>query len=169
MKKLFFIILLFVFAMASAQQITIDETKATVKFNFLEDDVDGTLEGFDFTGSIDLNNLENTTISGTVEMKTLDTNNWLRNRHLRSKKYFNLSDFPKLKFTSTKVERSDTTINVTGILEIKGTEKQVVFSFEKSDKTLRGTAQINSQDFGISIHDAREENNVLVKITLPFK
>ncbi|TDI78766.1 MAG: YceI family protein, partial [Bacteroidetes bacterium] len=93
-----YIILMIISLLASplyAQKITVDESKSVISFNFIDDDVEGNFEDFVFSGNIDLGDLHNSTLSGSVVTKTIDTHNWLRSRHLRSRKYFNARDFPK--------------------------------------------------------------------------
>ena len=72
-----------------AQSISIIESEAEIQFLFVDDDVDGSLSNFNFNGAINLDDLANSDFSGSVAMETLDTDNWFRDRHLRSKKYFN--------------------------------------------------------------------------------
>ena len=97
MKKVIFLFLILSVQTITSQNIIVDEEKATVSFLFLDDDVDGTLSEFKFTGSLNFEDLETSVISGTVATETIDTDNWLRNRHLRNK-YFKADDFPLLKF-----------------------------------------------------------------------
>jgi polyisoprenoid-binding protein YceI len=139
-----------------------------VTFLFIDDDVDGTLSGFDFTGKIDLGDPGNSVFSGSVEMETLDTNNWFRNRHLRSKKYFNNKEFPKLFFKSNSVTASGNEFVVRGDLTIKGISKPVSFTFTRLPGKLRGTTVINASDFDIFIHNEPERNMVNVTLTLPY-
>ncbi|MEL6810696.1 MAG: YceI family protein [Bacteroidota bacterium] len=168
MKKILVFLLLLSFGMLQAQPLTIDEANALVSFNFVDDDVDGTFEEFDFTGNVDLDDLSNSSISGTVTTKTIDTNNWLRSRHLRAKKYFNASDHPKLKFNSSTISGVKEGFQATGTLVIKGIKRPVVWSFTNNGEKLVGTTSINSQDFDISIHDARNRNKVVITVTLPY-
>jgi len=153
--------------MVVAQPITIDQTNASISFLFLDDDVDGTLSGFKFTGSLDFNALETSTISGTVASKTIDTDNWLRNRHLRNK-YFKTDDFPTISFKSTSISASEGFYRVNGTLTIKGINKKVSFKFKKATNKLIGTATINAAHFDIYIHDEAARNKVSFKILLPY-
>ena len=168
MNKYIYIVLLFTSSLLPAQVVTIIEAQAEVTFNFIDDDVDGVFEGFSFTGQVDLNDLSNSVISGSVETKTIDTNNWLRSRHLRAKKFFNAKDFPQLTFNSTSISGSKIVFRVYGTLKIKGVQKEVVWIFTNDGKTLRGTTTINTTDFNIEIHDDRQRNKTVVTITLPY-
>ena len=169
MKNIILMALLVTTSLLPAQVIHIMEAEANVAFNFVDDDVDGVFEGFVFTGQVDLNNLSNSVLSGSVETKTIDTNNWLRSRHLRAKKYFNAKDFPKLTFKSTAISGARNAFRVSGTLKIKGIEKSVVWKFTNDGKILKGTTTINTTDFDIEIHGDRQRNKTVVTITLPYR
>lgn len=168
MKGLF---ILFVTALtinsALAQQITIKDSKVRVSFLFIDDDVDGTISDFKFTGDINLDALETSTISGTVATETIDTDNWLRNRHLRNK-YFKADDFPTLSFKSKAIKASGKKYIVTGDLTIKGITKSVEFLFSITADKLQGKASINTSDFDIVIHDEKERNELNIFVTMLY-
>jgi polyisoprenoid-binding protein YceI len=170
MKPFYFLFftVFYVFTAAQAQQIVIDESEASIQFLFVDDDVDGTMSDFNFTGSIDLDNLESSNFSGSVAMESLDTDNWFRDRHLRSKKYFNNKAYPRLSFKSSSVSDSGNEFLVRGNLTIKNISKPVSFTFKKLAGKLRGTGVINASDFDIFIHDDSGRNMVDVTITLPY-
>lgn len=168
MKQLTYLLLFFSVFQLNAQSLTIDESNARISFVFLDDDVDGTISDFKFTGSLDLYDLNSSAISGSVAMETLDTNNWLRNRHLRAKKYFYAKKHPRLSFSSTSVTALGEGFRVEGNLTIKGISKRVSFFFKKSASVLRGTTSINTSDFDIFVHKKAERNNVDITLVLPY-
>jgi len=151
-----------------AQSISIIESEAEIQFLFVDDDVDGSLSKFNFNGAINLDDLANSDFSGSVAMETLDTDNWFRDRHLRSKKYFNNKTYPLLSFKSTSVSGAGSEFLVRGNLTIKGISRPVTFNFRKLPGKLQGTAQINTSQFDILIHDEISRNMVEVTITLPY-
>jgi polyisoprenoid-binding protein YceI len=167
MKKILFLFLIVCTHAINAQNIIVNEDKATVDFLFLDDDVDGTLSDFKFTGTFDFNALETSTLSGTVATETIDTDNWLRNRHLR-KKYFQSDDFPLLKFQSDSISAEGNVFIASGILTIKGISKAVNFRFTKTSNLLTGKAAINASDFNINIHDETARNKLTITISLPY-
>ena len=152
-----------------AQTVKIDESKAKIAFVFVEDDVDGTFGEFIFTGNINLSDIDNAVFSGSVGTETLDTNNWLRNRILRSKKNFNAREFPKLTFKSTSIKGgANKEFLVRGTLTIKGISKPVTLTFSKTPNGFYAGTMINSSDFDINIYDEKERNRVQIMITLPY-
>lgn len=152
-----------------AQVLDIIDEEAKVAFHFVDDEVDGYFEGFSFTGRLDLNDLSNSLLSGSVETNTIDTNNWLRSRHLRAKKYFNAKDFPKLTFKSTSISGTKQSFRIEGTLEIKGIEKTVVWNFTNDGEKLEGTTTVNTADFQIEIHNDRQRNKTVISISLPYR
>ncbi len=137
---------------------------AQVSFEFVSKKVKGSLEGFKSQSSIDLENLENSYFKGSVDAKTIDTNNGLRNWSLRSGKYFDVDNYPRLTFESSRVTMENGQLKVKGTLRIKGIEKEVVMSFKRNGQQLVGTTSVNAMDYGIKIKKKREENLVKVKM-----
>lgn len=142
---------------------------AEISFLFVNDDVEGTLSEFNSNSSIDFENLENSKIEGTVDVETISTGNSIRNWSLRRKKYFNASDYPKIKFASKTIRKEGDAILVTGSLTIKETTKSVTFKFERKEKKLIGKTSLYSSDYGVSIKSDRKKNKVNVKITLQLQ
>jgi len=151
-----------------AQQITIQDDKAKIHFTFIDQDVEGELSDFKFTGGIDLNTIETAVIAGSVATETIDTNNWLRSRHLRSKKYFSAKEHPRLSFTSNKITLTASGFRVSGQLTIKGSTQTITWDFTIQENNLIGTASINTHDFNINIYDEKSRNEVAIKIILPY-
>ena len=140
-------------------------TSAEITFEFVSKSVKGTLEGFESQSTIDWDTLENSSFKGSVQSKTLDTNNGLRNWSLRSGKYFDVDDYPLITFESNQVTQTNDALLVKGILSIKGIEKEITITFKRNGKQLIGTTSIYSIDYGIKIKKNREDNLVKVKMT----
>ncbi len=152
-----------------AQELSINEANTSITFFFEDQEVSGTMSDFDFTGLINLQAIEESTISGSIRTESLDTDNWLRNRHLRSKKYFSAKAHPRLYFKSNRIESTDSGFRVSGELIIKGISKPVVWNFTDSNTSLIGTTTINTHDYDIKVYDKRSRNKVSITITLPYK
>ena len=150
-----------------AQSIKINEAEATIKFVFVDDDVDGTLSDFNFTGQVDLDNLANADFSGSVATETIDTDNWFRNRHLRNK-YFQHEEFPRLFFKCNKVQGNGKEFLVRGTLTIKGISKPVTFTFTQRPTSFYAGTMINAADFDININKEDDRNMVQIRINLPY-
>ena len=169
-KVILFICISFLSFYSAAQKLNIDESEATIKFVFLDDEVEGAVSDFEFTGHIDASDLSNANFSGSVAMETLDTNNWLRNRHLRAKKYFYNGEHPRLSFRSNTIRGADTgkEFLIYGTLTIKGISKDVTWNVNNSGNRFYITGLINTSDFGIHIHKESDRNMTQVMISLPY-
>ena len=76
------------------------------KMKMLGTSVTGNFKGFVGTLKFDPNDLANSSLVGTVDATTIDTDNSLRNRHLKEKEdFFNVAKYPKLKMKTTKIEK----------------------------------------------------------------
>ncbi|MGW9686320.1 YceI family protein [Flagellimonas sp. 2504JD1-5] len=165
----FFILLGLVLAPTNFLAQKAEITKAEISFVFVSKNVNGTFSGFESTSHIDLDNLEDSVFQGSVLSKTIDTNNGLRNWSLRSGKYFDVDDHPKIKFQSTAVYLDGNEIKVKGQLTIKETTKPIAITFKRVQNKWIGTTSLYSMDYGIKIKKKREDNLVKVKMVFETK
>ncbi|MEX0314841.1 MAG: YceI family protein [Allomuricauda sp.] len=160
-------ILMFSLQWSTAQQLEISD--AEVSFVFVSKNVKGSIAGFESTSKIDWKNLENSIFQGSVMSKTLNTKNALRNWSLRSGKYFDVDDFPKITFKSNQVRVENEKVIVDGDLTIKEISKLITIVFTKNQNQLIGTTSLYSIDYGIKIKKKREDNLVKVKFIFTLK
>jgi len=84
----------------------------------------------DWTGElvIDQETPENSSITMTVEIESMDTFWAERDKHLKSADFFDVDTHPRATFVTTDVEKTgETTLSVTGDLTIKGVTKPATF------------------------------------------
>ncbi len=136
---------------------------AKISFEFVDKGVKGTISGFESRSKLDWDNLEASVLEGTVATETLDTNNGLRNWSLKSGKYFDKSDHPKIHYKSSSITKNGDLYLVEGSLTIKGISKTLPIRFTSEGKQLIGTATLYSSDFDIKIKKKREDNKVTVR------
>jgi len=154
--------------LANAQN-KLQVSSAEVSFTFVNNDVDGTLEGFTSESVIDFDQIENSKLKGSVKVETISTGNSIRNWSLRRSKYFDAEKHPRITFESTSVIQKEGVITAKGKLTIKDVTKNISFRFEKSGDKLIGKTTLYSSDYGISIKKEREKNKVLVKLVFQLK
>ncbi|MDT0607626.1 YceI family protein [Croceitalea rosinachiae] len=165
-KKLLYTFLFLSYGLTiQAQQSNI--RKGAISFEFVNKEVKGTISGFESKSRIDWNQLENSYFEGSVAVETLDTNNGLRNWSLKSGKYFDKNDYPRIHFKSSEINQNGIDYVVKGVLTLKGIKKPLVIEFKRDGDTLVGSAELYSYDFDIKIKKKREDN--LVKITFRFE
>ena len=149
-------------------QFDLKVDNAGVDFKFVEDNTRGTMSGVRASIVLDWEDVLSSTISGSVEVKTLDTGNKMRDKHLKSDDFFDVENYPTMKFTSDEVYKKGELYFAKGTLTIKDTEKDVDFRIENADSNLYFTTSIYSSDFGVSVKKKREKNLVEVTVTIPL-
>ncbi len=147
----------------NAQQ---DISSARIEFIFISKDVDGSIEGFQSSSEIYLEELNRSKFEGSVAVGTLKTGNFLRDWHLKSSKYFDEEEYPLITFKSSEVSSVENGFKVVGTIVIKGISKNITWFFEKDGNTLKGTTILFSSDFNIHIKKGREENKVEINLIL---
>jgi polyisoprenoid-binding protein YceI len=139
----------------------------------------GTFEG---TGVVDASDFSRSTVSVTIDVKSIDTRNEQRDGHLRSNDFLSMDEYPTITFTSTAVEQTGpTTVDLTGDLTIKGVTNSITIPFEFQGAAtdpfgnlrvgFEGSTVINRKDYGITWNATLETGGVLVseKVTLQFE
>jgi polyisoprenoid-binding protein YceI len=144
----------------------------TVKGRFRE--LEGTLQ-------IDEARPENSSVSASVDVASIDTSVADRDAHLRSDDFFNAEKYPKITFRSTRVERvDDTHFKVVGGLTIRDVIREVVLDGEYEGQIddpwgnrragFTATTQISRKEFGVRWNQLIESGGAVVsdsvKITL---
>lgn len=162
---------------AVASTWTLDADHTTVGFSVQHMMVTNQKGGFDtFTGTLELDDKDVTKSKVNVEIDaaSINTRSQKRDDHLKSPEFFDVAKFPKLTFTSTKVEKSKNGgLKVTGNLTMHGVTKPVTLdvaplSAEFKDpwggihRGTTATAVINREDFGLTWNKALESGGVIV-------
>lgn len=133
-------------------------TAATINFKIKHTfgaTADGSFNGFVGIINFDVNNLANTTINATIDVKTIRTSIKLRDNAMRSKDYFDVEKYPRISMTSTKIEKTIKQNEYMGYfnLTIKNVTKNIKFPFifTQTNKkgTFTGNFSINRTDYGI--------------------
>src|SRR5688572_8131277 len=102
----------------------IDGSHSTVEFavkHMMVSRTKGKFTKFDGQIELDEQSLENSSVSVVIDVASIDTNDEKRDEHLRSADFFDVANYPKITFTSTKVTpNGGDTFEVVGDLTIKG-------------------------------------------------
>ncbi|HZY39446.1 MAG TPA: YceI family protein [Mucilaginibacter sp.] len=153
-KSLFMASLALVANFAVAQFKPVDQGSSlqfTVKnFGF---EVAGTFKGLDGNIIFDPANAASAVFDVTIDASTVNTDNSLRDGHLRDDSYFDVKHYPRIHFVSTEVRGKNGAYKITGKLTIKKTTKVISFPFDaqmSGDGYLfKGSFTINRKDFDI--------------------
>lgn len=60
-----------------------------------------------------------------VNAESVDTNNAMRDRHIKGPDFFNVGEFPEMSFKSTAVQASEDGYAITGQLSLHGVSKEI--------------------------------------------
>lgn len=100
-------------------------------------DVSGVFNEFDVKVHSSKNDFSDAVIELEVNVASIDTRVDARNKHLKSKDFFDVEKYPAMHFKSTGIEYSgDNKYRLTGDLTLHGVTKQVTMSLE-----YRGTVE----------------------------
>ena len=116
----------------AAQDYTIDASHSSVGFS-IRHIVSRTTGRFnDFNGSItyDAENPANSSVTATISMASLDTDNARRDGHVKSADFFDVEKYPQITFKSTSAEQKGEMILVTGDLTMHGKTKSIKMPVE---------------------------------------
>ena len=144
--------------------------------------VRGAFNEYDGTGYFDAENPSESRFDITIKAESIDTRNADRDAHLKGNDFFDMENFPEIRFRSTSVEPAgDDNYRVTGDLTIKGVTNPVRFDLELTGSVvdpfgnhrigLEGKTTINRKDWGVNFNVALEAGGVLVseKVDLEFE
>ena len=159
-----------------AVDFELDKSHSAVGFSvkhLMVSNVKGKFNNFDGNFSFDAKAKKLSSLSGSADATSIDTDNQKRDDHLKSPDFFEATKFPKLtfemtKFTPLKGEKA----KIAGNLTIKGVTKPVVFDAEISKIVqdpwggsrmgISMSSKINRKDFGLNWNKALETGGFVV-------
>lgn len=128
----------------------------------------------EFSGEIVIGaTTEESAVTATIELSSVDTGNNMRDNHLRTKDFFDIEQTPKMTFASTGVRAAGETWVLTGDLTIRDMTKAVEIELEflGVDPTglqgeqrvgFDGRTSIMRSDFGVSFGIAAEGTKIIM-------
>ena len=131
--------------------------------------VKGTFKNFEGTYSLNEAKKHLSSLEGTVEVATLNTDEKDRDNHLRSPDFFNATKYPKMKLKLLQQNGDKATIELT----IKGITKKVTMELEEINGPIKDPwgnvrsafelhGKINRKDFKINFNKILETGGFLV-------
>ena len=149
-------------------------TTGSVKFSLkmLGVSVDGNLGGI--AANLTFENNEPSDIYATVKTNTVNTNNSLRDTHLKEKpEYFEPEKFPTITMRSKTISKNGSSFKAVFDVTIKGVTKQVnvPFTFEESGNsgTFKSMFTINRRDWKFGGNTLGMGDTVTINILLNVK
>ncbi len=171
---------------AMAATWDIDTSHSTVGFvvkHLVIAKVRGNFKKFTGTVVIDDKDITKSSVKVSIDPSSIDTDNEKRDSHLKSPDFFDVAKFKDFTFTSTKVEKAEGGLKVTGDLTLHGVTKPVVLMVEGPSPEIKdpggnphvafsATTTIKRADFGLTWSKAVEGGPVVgddVKIELEIE
>lgn len=147
---------------------TLDPTHSEVSFSVRHlaiSKVRGTFEKFDAT-VVTGENPEDSTLTATIDVASVNTNQPQRDEHLRTSDFFAADEFPQITFVSTGVRHDGEDFYLDGDLTLRGVTKPVSIKGEfggiitdgygQTKAGASGSLKINRKDFGVNWNAAIE-------------
>ncbi|MDP9042680.1 MAG: YceI family protein [Bacteroidota bacterium] len=110
---------------------SLDKAHTNVKFSvshLVISDVDGTFRSFDGSMETSKPDFSDAKIVFTVDVSSINTDNDMRDNHLKSDDFLNAAKFPQMKFVSTSfTPQGDNKYKLIGNLTIRDVTKTVTF------------------------------------------
>ena len=141
---------------ATTQRWTLDRSRTTVEFEVKHlwglDRVVGRFDRFD--GACVFAS-HGSTIELTIDAASVETGNAVRDRDLRSARFFDVVEHPQVRFTSSRVaDNGDGSVRVSGELEAAGTTLPLAFDAvvrELDDELeIEATTAVDQRRFGMT-------------------
>jgi len=134
--------------------------------------VNGKFDKFSGTFEYDEKTKTLKSLNGTVEVKSINTENVKRDDHLRTSDFFAAAEYPKMTFVLVRVEGD----MAYGKLTMRGVSKDVAFEFENNGMVkdpwgntrvgLALSGKVNRFDYGIKYNEILEAGGVAVGETV---
>ncbi|MGB2991413.1 MAG: YceI family protein [Paenisporosarcina sp.] len=139
----------------------------------------------DFGAEVEANETDLTAanIAFTIKVASINTGNEDRDNHLRSADFFDVEQYPEIKFVANNITKKDDDYEIAGDITIKDVTKPIVFEAEYGGKgtnpwgqevvAFSAETKLNREDFGLTWNQALETGGVLVgkdiKITIDLE
>lgn len=133
--------------------------------------VEGKFKGLTANLKFDPVNLATSSIVASVDAVTIDTDNSLRNRHLREKEdFFEVAKYPKITMKSTKIEKNGDSYVGYFDLTIKKITKNIKIPFtftQTADKAVfNGKTSVNRRDWALGGNTLGMANDVTINLVV---
>jgi len=160
----------------SAKNWKVDNVHSSVRFSvshLVISEVEGIFKVYDGSISNTKDDFSDAKIDFNIDVASINTENSMRDNHLKSDDFFNTEKFPKMTFKSTSFKKkSGNMYELTGDLTIRDVTKKAVFSVKYGGTQKDGygntkagfkvTGSINRFDYGLKWNALTEAGGATV-------
>ena len=174
MKKFFypiaaaFILATSAFVIVTSQDWTIKEPYS---IKFTANDANGVFKTMEGSIRFDENELGSSSFNVTVDVKSINTGNGMKNKHATGEKWFDAERSPYIKFTSSDIIKTGKGFEAKGTLEMRGMKKPftIPFTFQKNgtDGVFNGAFDVNRTDFFVGAAGGKVSDVIKVEVSVP--
>lgn len=174
-----FLMLCFTSVALSADVYVVDRIHTTVGFTVRHLVINKVRGKFnEFSGTIVYNekDITQSSLQGTINAASIDTDHEKRDNHLRSPDFFDVAAYPEITFKSKRVKKEGDGLVLVGDLTMRGTTKEVHIPFEITGTIedpqghrrigFEATLRIDRQAYGISYSKAMDNGGFIVGNTV---
>jgi polyisoprenoid-binding protein YceI len=185
MRKLILVALLGIAHMAAFAQAanwTVDPVHSSVKFSVSHmtiSTVEGSFKTFSGTMTTPTPDFNNARINFTIDVNSVNTDNDMRDKHLKSDDFFNAEKYPSITFVSTSFKKyKGSSYILQGNLTIRNTTKKVtipvVYGGTVKDPMgntkagFKATGKISRKEYGLLWNKLTEAGGAMVGDEVTF-
>ncbi len=150
------VIIMFSGILAIAQYKPIDiGSSVQFKIKNFGINTNGMFTGLQGNIRFDMDHLNDAIFDVSIDASTINTDNKLRDNHLRGSSFFDIEKYPSIHFVSTKVAPATKSglLFIFGKITIKNQTKDISFPFTvkaiNEGYLFKGTFNLNRKDFGV--------------------
>jgi polyisoprenoid-binding protein YceI len=171
MNKKYISVILFFLVNCAIAQVKHTVTKSTITFQIknLGFNTHGTINGLQGNIAFDPANPEKSTVDAIIDVSTINTDNDLRDEHLKGDSYFNLAKYPQITIKSVLLKHKSGD-NYTGQFNLTIKDKtqltEIPFTYTTSGNaaSFKGSFKMKRSDFDIGGSSMVLSNDVIVTI-----
>jgi len=161
-------------AFATTWNVNVEKAKVTFTVKGPFGTVNGSFTGMKATIKFDEKDLSGSSVSASMDAKTVSTGVWLRNRDLRNEEiWLNTDKYPLISYKSNKIEKTANGFKAIGELTLKGATKPVdipfTFSNSGNEGVFKGQFQINREDYKVGKHGGSVGSIINIELEVPVK
>jgi polyisoprenoid-binding protein YceI len=177
MKKTILILAATLGSLASQAQQNWKVDGAHTNVNFLVDymvvsELEGTFKKYDATATSEKPDFSDLKINFTVDVNSINTENEMRDKHLKGDDFFNSEKYPSMTFKSVTMKKvSDKKYILEGDLTIRDVTKRVKFDVNyggtvkdpwgNTKAGFKASTKINRLDYGLKYNSALESGEMV--------
>jgi len=153
----------------SDQKVT--SSAITFKIKNMGIGTEGKFGGLKATINFDKNNLDKSSIEASVDTRTLDSDNNMRDSHLKKEAYFDVEKYPEIMMKSVSFNHQKNE-NYSGLFDvtIKGKTKRIkvpfIYNETGNNASFKGSFTITRSDFSIGGKSMVLADDALIAVTV---